>query len=323
MRGLGVGILTGVFLVGSRPVVGAPPVARVLAVRGDVSAQTAQKTPRPARTYGALFVDDVLKVPANATIDVVFRQRGVRAKVGPDDVDRSFHVGSGGLAPPDGVVMIEPPEKLKGAVVASVGDLPSIAPGGVSILRGPAPKQAIARIRPIDNGGVLTVTPVFEWPAAKDAEHYEFELLDQYNKPITKQTVAESRFAAPADNPLKPGRRYRWTVTAVNGDDRTPVCRAEFVVVNPKFGEDVAALAGADDAALWALAACSYEKLGLVDQAVEAYEKLRRAQPDDPVFPAALSDLYERLGDSSRAAAARDEAEKRGFVFKQQPGSSK
>jgi len=303
--------------------VGAPPVARVLAVQGDVTAQTAPKEPRPARTYGGLFADDVLQVPRHASIDVVFRKSGVRAKIASSGDDRSFRIQAAGVTPPDGVALVEPPAKLKAAVVASVGDLPSIAPGGVSILRGPAPKEASARIRPVDKGGVLSVTPAFEWPPASGAKHYEVELLDQYNKPITKQVVTDARLAAPADKPLKPGRRYKWTVTAVNGDNRTNVCRAEFVVINPAIAKEVDALAETDDAALWALAACSYEKLGLIDQAVNTYEKLREAQPDDPVFPAALSDLYERLGDSQRAAAARDEAEKLGFDFQTQPASAK
>lgn len=307
----------GVFAVGvwSASVQGAPPVARILGVRGDVKVQTAQDKPRPARTYGALFAKDTLELPSGTTIDVVFRKSGRRATVKETPADRKFQVEDARLAPTEGVVIVEPPAQLASAIAMSVGDLPSIAPGGVSILRGPAPQAAAPRIRPIDNGAVLTGAPAFHWPPVDQANEYEVELLDQYNARQWLTTTAEPKLATPPGKPLTPGRRYVWTVTAIDGDKRTPVSRGSFEVLAPEDVEDVTALAKTDDAALWALAACSYEQLGLVDESIQLYEKLHKSQPADPVFPAALSDLYERAGDRELAARARQNAEKLGFEF--------
>jgi tetratricopeptide (TPR) repeat protein len=86
-------------------------------------------------------------------------------------------------------------------------------------------------------------------------------------------------------------------------------------VLDPEDAADIDVLAQSDDPALLALAATGYEELGLLPKAIKIYEKLHKEQPRDPVFPAALSDLYERAGMRDRAAKARDAAVKLGFEF--------
>ena len=115
----------------------------------------------------------------------------------------------------------------------------------------------------------------------------------------TNGSLAVFEFTVPAGL-LKPGEFYVWSVTALNGGDAGTKCRALVRVLLADERAEVerleketadAGAAAPDNPAPTLLLAQVYERLGMYDDALAAYEAARKLRPDDPGIQSALKHL--------------------------------
>ncbi len=290
------------------------PVARILELKGSVAIKTPEGKTRPAAVYGTVFENELLTVDNAAQVVLVFRHDGHSERL---QVPTTFTAGSTGCEPQSDVKKIVSEARRQMLVAKGLKRLPELAlAGAVSVPRSGPTEKLPLRISPIQGATLLTQRPVLRWPAVENALEYEVVV---YNGKLrhwsSTASKAEVNYEGPA---LKPSRTYRWEVVAKMTGEVRRVGNGEFTIATGDQlaeAQEIKEVATGEDVAGLALAALSYERLGMFEEALAVYERLAKLAPDTSPFHAALADLYEKAGRREDSAQARTRAEKLGFEF--------
>ena len=294
-----------------------PPkaVARILELKGSVVIKNATGKPRPAVVFGTVFEGDTLAVTEGAVAVLVFRQDGHAERL---KVARSFTASAQGCGPKGDVETVMTNARRQMLVAKGLQRLPELGlMDAISIPRS-GPSQIVPpRISPIHGATLLTQTPVFTWPAAEQAAEYSVVVFNGNLRHWSASAAkSELTYAGPV---LKPSRTYRWEVVAKSSGKVQTIGQGEFTIATAdqiSEAQEIKELAVGEDVMGLALAALSYERLGLFAEALSVYERLAKLAPETSPFHAALADLYEKAGRQDDSVQARARAEKLGFEFK-------
>ncbi len=290
------------------------PVARILELKGTVVIKTAEGKTRPAAVYGTVFEGESLTVKQGAQAVLVFRQDGHSERL---KVATTVTAKATGCEPKGSVEVIATDPRRQTLVAKGLQRLPELAlAGAVSVPRSGPSEKIPPRISPINGATLLTQSPVLSWLEVTDAAEYEVVV---YNGSLRHWSTSvknpELSYKGPV---LKPSRTYRWEIVAKSSGQVQPVGKGEFTIATAEqIAEalEIKELAIGEDVVGLALAALSYERLGLFAEALAVYERLAKLAPDTSPFHAALADLYEKAGRQDDSAQARARAEKLGFEF--------
>lgn len=291
----------------------APPVARVLEVKGSAELQASEGKARPARHYATVYLNDKLTVKPEAQVVVGFRSDGHLERVTRPG---SYVVKETRLDPQEGVELAEAPRAARNVVVGTFKPLPVFPKGATLVARGIKSKVHPPEVAPLMGTTVAAARPTFRWPALAGAGTYEIAVY-LGSRTIWSATTKQTQLEFPADQPpLKSGGTYQWEVNAVLGDQSHKlVVDGEFNVATQDQATQLAELeplADSSDPAIVALAAMRYEQLGAVDEALELYERLTQQTPNVGPFQAALARLYAKVGRKEKAAKAAARAKELG-----------
>ena len=297
------------------------PVARVLHVEGEAEVHSQASKPRPLAVYGSLYAGDRIHLQPKASVVVGFRRTGELRRVVADKQEHAVTITKTNVEPGKNVTTVAAKKVPSRVVAKSITELPELKPNGATVTRGPPRDPPYPTIVPISDSAVLEGAPVFTWPASKGAATYTISVHHGPDQLWTTQTKKTSLTYA-ANRPLEQGGAYRWRVVAKTAEGSVEVCHASFRVAYADEAEGLAELAASEEPALLALAAAAYEQAGLLSQAISTYERLVEATPESAPAHAALSDLYQRAGQSEQAAESRQKAIDLGFEFEQPEGDA-
>jgi hypothetical protein len=302
------------------------PVALVAVVRGEVKRERGKKV--TAADYGDLVLaGDRFTVGMDDVVVLVFLADGHRERL---KAGSSATAGEKGCTPAEAVEVVEgsrPPTKEQlrllyehARAVQAVGGRAAVGvlrgPAAVGVLRGSS-EAPLLPVRPLWGSRVLTDHPTLNWQPVMGADSYQVVLLEGPEgrdertlwKVVTKQTTLPY---PEEEKVLEMGLRYRWRVSARQGEQEKVVLEGRFFTARKEVREELARLrplVASDDPADWLVAALAYEAAGVYDRALALYEKLAEKAPKAANYQLALAAYYERAGQRDQAAAARKKAE--------------
>jgi hypothetical protein len=289
----------------------AQPVARVLEVQGKATAKDDAGKQRPLSALDTVYLGDRLVLAANCHVVLAFRSDGhlERLKL-PGEVA----VGKQGCEPKTSVEVVQVPQRHAKTVDGTIRQLQPSGPGGVTIVRSPAPPgrksetpEMSRQITPIAGATVLTARPKFCWLAVPKAARYDVRLYAD-GKEVWSATTKQTQIEYARKAPLKAGIGYDWSVAAgfENGTSTQPVGGMFTVATEEQIAQvaQLQQLAAESETAYVALAAVWFEEHDFMEQAIAAYERLVALQPDSAAYHLALYRLYqqaERRADAEKA----------------------
>jgi hypothetical protein len=302
---------------------GAEPLARILAVKGEVTIQSDGNS-RPAEVFGGLFEKETLAFSPRSSLVLGWsstRELQRLSVAGNQTVETA--VTPGGVDPIGSIRITKiqrdlPPDLFEG--------LPSISPGAVTVVRSgddPPPPQIV----PLKDSTVAARRPKFSWPAVDDAVGYEFRIYRGRSNDQTWMGKSSLPSLSELPHSLEPGKRYEWKVAAIMADESTqPAVDREDGRFSVATREETAQFdnlaklqteveASDEDLAVLTLIALQYEDKNFKADATRVYEILAKRSADTAAFHAALYALYQSGGRVDEARAARAAAEQLGFEF--------
>jgi hypothetical protein len=137
---------------------------------------------------------------------------------------------------------------------------------------------------------VMTTEPQFEWVDAESAHQYEFVLLDDAFRIVTRMQLGDAgfRYGEQSGPALEDGRRYHWRITRISDGmeseiqtfqilpaDTIAEIRAELTRLDAELLD-----MGADEVTLHLIRAIYFEKRGLYTDAFLEYKQTVRLAPD-------------------------------------------
>jgi hypothetical protein len=188
---------------------------------------------------------------------------------------------------------------MKGAVPRAAGAATAGLGGRELTLMGGGSRQpSTTRLTPLSPIAtvVRTAQPVFRWSAHPGARNYVVTIYGpDFDRVMASPVVTGTSWTATSE--LKPGVTYQWQVTADTPDGAVrapapPAPDARFRVIDPAAGKTLdrdLARAGASQLVKGLLLA----QAGVLDEAEEAFEALRAANPDSK----RVADLLSRVRD--------------------------
>jgi hypothetical protein len=310
----------GVLLLGCVLAVAAdePPASVALVLQGTrVELQRGKKRASPLRPNALLRPGDRLKAATDGTAVLVFLADGHRERLRPG---QEATVGEKGCRPEKAVELLPVPA-LAPANLEALRDLCRSARAGIGVPRG-NPPEAPPHVRPLHGAAVATTRPELSWPAEDKAEGYRLEMLSgaegrEQRRPWQATTKAPHLAYPEKEKPLDTGKRYRWRVRPLHGEEAgEPIVQSQFQVLTEEEIQDLAEVKRLVDSKApedWLEAAALYEAHGIHDEVLRLYERLARARPEEPAFQRALANYYARAGRPDLARAARERANKLGW----------
>lgn len=299
--------LAAIALLAAGPAWGAKPVARILAVQGNVAIERSADSVRPAQVFGTVYEGERLVVADAGHVVLAFRASGrlERLKPGAKAV-----AGVDGCTPREAVEPPEVPQAQGPAVSGAVRELKPLTHAGVIIVRSGGDSPSLPpRVSPVVGATILSPRPLFNWPAVKDARAYELAVSSGGRTLWSERTEqTELRYGASAK--LRSGFAYQWRVEAVSADGSSrPAWEGEFAVASDAQCEraaEMTALASGDDPAMIALAVAWLEENGLAAEALAACERLAGLKAEAAPVQGYLHELYFRAGRGEDADRARE-----------------
>ncbi|MFM9961393.1 MAG: hypothetical protein ACKV2Q_09215 [Planctomycetaceae bacterium] len=306
----GLGLLAGATLAEAAT----KPIGRLLEVTGEVRVLDESGTPRPAEVFGSVYANETLELAEKASVVVSFRSERLEriSKV------KKAILKESGVEPKEAATSLPIKAKSQKLVGDSLAALDK-GVGGVTVTRSAGAAEALPAVSPIV-GCTVRDTPTFIWPAQDQAKSYSLILKG----PKLKKGQWKANTAAPpvkydGDVELEDDKEYRWEVfVTLNGGQVESLCNGSFHTADADTREaatDLVELADDTEPALVALAAIRLEELELFAEAIRQYERLIKLAPRRPEFHAALSELYDKAGQSKKAADSREAAKKLGYAF--------
>lgn len=289
------------------------PVAFIFKVQGDVTILAANGTARKAAMFGGIYDAEKLSVVGDGAVSLRFAGDGHRETVSKAG---EWQLASTGLQPQANVQVVastnergKPLGELMRALPEPQGGNGRL--GGVTVARSGA--EVGPSVSPMDGEVVLGGAPMLTWRPRPGVARYRV-FLNSNGKKIWSGTVTETSAPIPAEQ-LQPGTRYDWQVVDGRPGGGT-IVKATFTLAFPSQQAQARLLQevaeeGVESRAFAALTAESHRFYSL---ALGLYQKLAE-DTKDPVFYAALAELYGRAGRVEAAAAARSQAEAQGFPF--------
>lgn len=153
---------------------------------------------------------------------------------------------------------------------------------------------------PSPNGAVRAEPVTLRWAGPVEADQQHLVISNGMHTVHQAELPPAAREFRVPRGILRPGHEYVWSVTAVRDGVSGRQCRALLRILLPAERAEVArwereaaaARSSAPDSPSYLLLlAEAYERLGLVDDARSAYEKVLRLRPDDAGVQAALQHL--------------------------------
>gem|GEM_PF-6757242 len=290
------------------------PAAYIFQVQGAVQVVDATGKVRRAATFGCVYADEQVTLPAGSRLSLRLCGDGHREQIAAAG---TWTVTESGLAPRDQVTVLPSTTEQARPLAAMMKTLPQPAEvggrlGGITIAR--AGETDGPRVSPLDLEVVLSTTPTLLWPPREGVTRYRV-YLNSEGKKLWSVTTAETQATIPSGL-LKPGTRCDWQVLDARPGTIGPLVKASFTVAFPSQQEqaDLLKSLAAVDAESLAFAALTSETQHFYTQAIELYTQLTKVS-DDPTFQAALAELYLKSGREKEAAIARKKAESAGFEF--------
>lgn len=293
------------------------PIGRILEITGKVRVLDVTKKSRPAEVFGTVYAEESLELEADASVVISFR---VSRKLERISKVSKATLKETGVEPREAATSLElkNPQAMK-LVGNSLKSLEK-GVGGVTLTRSAGPAAPLPAVSPIVGCTVLTANPTFNWPTRENAKSYELILK---GPKLKKKPWRTDKMAPPVkydgDTELENDKEYLWEVFVTLNDDKVlPICNGSFHIGSDETYEaakDLEALNNETEPPLVALAAIRLEELGLYEDAIRQYERLLELSPRRAEFPAALSELYDKAGKTTKAAESRKLAEKLGYVF--------
>ncbi len=319
MLGVGMGIVLYFGWAGAAG--GAPrPVARLLEVRGSITASREDGSSRELAVFGTVYEGEQLGLEADSSLVLAFRASGRLERIeGPAEVT----VGEGGCSPEEHVQQLALAREGGRPVQAAVQQLPAVTRGGATIVRTrpgqPDPPPGLppsllgpprAWLEPARQTLVLAVRPVFDWQTLPDATCYELSVRDDSGE-LWSARVAEPPVEYGGPQPLGPGERYRWRVVATQTGGRASrqLGEAHFTVAGGEqraLAEELLALATDSEPGYLALAALWFQQERMLVQAIRAARRLAELEPEKAEYHRLLAELYDRAGRPEQAGEARE-----------------
>lgn len=273
----------------ARPSAAAASAAAMIArAKGDITVESPSGA-REAVRFERLAEGDVIRTGRGAEAMLVFRT-GARVRLGEAsrarvDGDRAIRI--------DGTLEI----------LSSVPPVPLVAPvagAGTTITAVRIRAGGLTLVSPVEDATTLAGSTVLEVaPAATDA--YEVEIEGPDAAVVHRVRTREPRVVVP-DGPLRPGRAYRWRVTArlatgfsLSGEGRFHTLATDAADAREKLRQSLPA----DDADALALLAEVDRTLGLLEEALAGFRAARAAGAADPIVAARITEI-ERLRGGSR-----------------------
>lgn len=296
-------------LAGVAQAAGGRPVARILEIKGRVTAQaTDAPDPAPARrlfAYGAVYDGDRLRAEPSSSLVLAFRGDGhVEALRGPDEVV----VTAEGCRPTRRALSVaRADEDLRRRRQVAVEALPTNVLGA-GVLRG-REDEPPRRLRPALRAVVPDVRPQFAWRASPVPNRYRFLIrVEGVEAAIWSHETTDASLMYAAEQPLDFGGQYEWEVSE-RGDDGVwqVVCEGRFRVATQSDGETARWLSASldgDEVPLIALAALWFRRKDMVAETLAATQRLVTLAPDEPGYHRLRSEVLERAEDFAAAAAA-------------------
>jgi hypothetical protein len=290
----------------------AEPAAMVLTTKGMVTLERGKEAAQRVGAMTLLWPGDRVQVPDGGEVTMLFLQDGHRERLKPKGTATVADKGCG----PAEVVEPLPGPKLTTANLESLRSLAASSRGAVGVLRGDPPSKP-QMVTPLYGTTILSERPTLTWPEAK-ADAYLVQLLNgaegKDQKVLWHVEIKETRLPYPEkEKALELGKKYRWRVTPLKGDDASadPIVESKFLVLTKyEIGllSNLKPLLESKSPSDVLLAAISYEAHGVYDEALRLYERLAKLSPDEANFQLALASYYERAGRKDLAAQARDRA---------------
>lgn len=292
------------------------PAAYIFQVQGPVQIVDAAGKSRKAATFGCVYPEEKLTLPAEASISLRLCVDGHREQVATAG---SWTVHAEGLSPRDQVTVLPATAEQARPLGAMMKSLPQPKEvggrlGGVTVAR--SGETDGPRVSPLDREIVLSTTPSLRWIARPGVARYRV-YLNSEGKKLWSVTTAETQAIVPAGL-LKPGTRCEWQVLDARPGTSGPIAKASFTVAYPSQQDqaDLLKSLASIDPESKAFAALTSEAQQFYTQAIELYSELIK-ESRDPVYYAALAELYQKSGREQEAAEARKKAEASGFEFTQ------
>lgn len=284
------------------------PVARVVDVRGTVTAMSGGSASRTLKCFGTVYAGETLNVQANSSLSLAFRSDGhleSLQKAGEVTVTEE------GCKPVELVRRLSSSARQKRAVGRIVDDTfaggvagAGIVKGaygdsvaGASILRGgdDAPQR---RLRPVQDSIVLSSKPEFEWlPGCKD-NTYEILVFDENSRILWRETTTSPRLKYAGKQSLEHGTTYGWELSEQARDGQPKlVCEGRFTIATSQqieLAAPVCEMATAKETALVCLAAMWFKRQGMIDEALSSTQRLVELVPEQAAYHLLLSELLER-----------------------------
>lgn len=304
-------MLTASFVLGQT----AEPAAMVLTAKGPVSFQRGKDAAQRLGAMTLLAAADRVQLPEGSEVLVVFLVDGHRERV---KGKAAATVAAKGFEPADARQRQEG-LKLPPASLESLRELARSSRGGVGVLRSDERSGKTPVVTPMYGATILTDRPDFSWPATKDADAYEVQLLSgvegRDQRKLWQAKVKSTKLAYPEkEKPLAAGLRYHWKVYPVKGDDRgEAIVSSKFFVLTKserQILDGVKHLRDSKSAEDLLLAATLYEAHGVYEEALKLYERLAEMSPGEAGFQNALASYYERAGRKDMAELARKRAKR-------------
>lgn len=289
----------------------ARPVARILEIKGRVSAQATNTPVRRLSAYGTLYAGDLLRVDPLSSLVVAFRTDGhFETLRGPDEVQ----VTPAGCLPSRRPSLAgQSPQQTQMRQQVAVEALP-VTVLGASVLRGKV--EAVSPHRqPILRSVVADANPQFAWRAGPAPQRYRLRIYSVVDRAVIwSHETMQTSVTYSASHLLEYGKEYEWEVMAShNAGPWAGWCDGRFRVGTGPQCETAkslrAAVAG-DDVAVVALAALWFKKQHMVQEALLAAEKLVALAPGEPGYYRLYSELLERAERLTAATAALAHAKK-------------
>ena len=309
---------------------GSAPAARVLEIKGKARVVEAKDLDRPAAVYGTIYADERIVVEKNTQVTLVFRGDGHAERI---VAPGTYQVTEKGCKPSKGVEQVAMPEENR-VVVGKLSKGPrGIVQGGVVMPRAPAPHPKddkptpkptdlgapsaektpaiveLGEFRPVTGSTLLTVKPVFTWPAVPKAKQYKLSLFFLGNQ-IWTADAETPRLTYSGDTPLKAGALYSWEVTAMIDGKPEPIGEGAFHIANERqraCAAEIEKLLSKPEPLYLALAALWYKQNEMLCEAIAVNEKLTKQAPSMAVYQE-LAELYTRVGMEKAAVAAEEKA---------------